>query len=82
MRRPFAPGLLVVSLLALSFGLRAQQTGSRPNLQDLKVRLRYSDGTEYGQTGTLNFVDVSVDRGTDVEHSDDRSPVMERRRPG
>ena len=46
--------------------LRAQQTGSRPNLQDLKVRLRYSDGTEYGQTGTLNFVDVSVDRSTDT----------------
>jgi membrane fusion protein (multidrug efflux system) len=46
--------------------LRAQQTGNRPNLQDLKVRLRYSDGTEYRQTGTLNFVDVSVDRGTDT----------------
>ncbi|MBX9823562.1 MAG: efflux RND transporter periplasmic adaptor subunit [Xanthobacteraceae bacterium] len=46
--------------------LRAQQTGSRPNLQDLKVRLRYADGTEYAETGTLNFVDVSVDRGTDT----------------
>jgi membrane fusion protein, multidrug efflux system len=46
--------------------LRAQQTGNRPNLQDLKVRLRYSDGTEYAETGTLNFVDVSVDRSTDT----------------
>jgi membrane fusion protein (multidrug efflux system) len=46
--------------------LRAQQTGNRPNLGDLKVRLRYSDGTEYSETGTLNFVDVSVDRGTDT----------------
>jgi membrane fusion protein (multidrug efflux system) len=46
--------------------LRAQQTGNRPNLQDLKVRLRYSDGSEYSETGTLNFVDVSVDRGTDT----------------
>jgi membrane fusion protein (multidrug efflux system) len=46
--------------------LRAQQTGNRPNLQDLKVRLRYSDGTEYSETGTLNFVDVSVDRSTDT----------------
>ena len=46
--------------------LRAQQTGSRPDLQALKVRLRYSDGTEYAETGTLNFVDVSVDRSTDT----------------
>jgi membrane fusion protein (multidrug efflux system) len=46
--------------------LRAQQTGSRPDLQALKVKLRYSDGTEYAETGTLNFVDVSVDRSTDT----------------
>jgi membrane fusion protein (multidrug efflux system) len=46
--------------------LRAQQTGNRPNLQDLKVRLRYSDGSDYSETGTLNFVDVSVDRSTDT----------------
>ncbi|MBX9845639.1 MAG: efflux RND transporter periplasmic adaptor subunit [Xanthobacteraceae bacterium] len=46
--------------------LRAQQSGHQPNLQDLKVRLRYADGTEYAETGMLNFVDVSVDRGTDT----------------
>jgi membrane fusion protein (multidrug efflux system) len=46
--------------------LRAQQSGTRPDLRDLKVRLRYADGTEYKETGTLNFVDVSVDRSTDT----------------
>src|SRR5262245_11870114 len=46
--------------------LRAQQSGTRPDLRDLKVRLRYADGSEYKETGTLNFVDVSVDRSTDT----------------
>jgi membrane fusion protein (multidrug efflux system) len=46
--------------------LRAQQSGTRPDLRALTVRLRYADGSEYSETGTLNFVDVSVDRGTDT----------------
>jgi membrane fusion protein (multidrug efflux system) len=30
------------------------------------VRLHFSDGTEYGQVGRINFVDVTVDRATDT----------------
>jgi len=46
--------------------LRIQQTGNRPDRGSVKVMLRYSDGTQYDQVGTVNFVDVSVDRGTDT----------------
>jgi membrane fusion protein (multidrug efflux system) len=46
--------------------LRAQQSGRGPNVQSIKVRLRYSDGTFYDQLGVINFVDVSVDRATDT----------------
>ena len=46
--------------------LRAQQTGAGPNVQSIKVKLRYSDGTFYDQLGVINFVDVSVDRATDT----------------
>jgi membrane fusion protein, multidrug efflux system len=46
--------------------LRAQQTGTGPNVQSIKVKLRYSDGTFYDQLGVINFVDVSVDRATDT----------------
>jgi membrane fusion protein, multidrug efflux system len=46
--------------------LLAQQTGRGPNVQGLKVKLRYSDGTLYDQTGTMNFIDVTVDRSTDT----------------
>ena len=46
--------------------LRAQQTGKGPNVQSIKVKLRYSDGTFYDQLGVINFVDVSVDRATDT----------------
>jgi membrane fusion protein, multidrug efflux system len=46
--------------------LRAQQTGKRPDVKSLKVRVRYSDGTFYDQIGEVNFVDVTVDRATDT----------------
>ncbi len=46
--------------------LRAQQTGKGPNVESIKVKLRYSDGTFYDQLGVINFVDVSVDRATDT----------------
>jgi membrane fusion protein, multidrug efflux system len=46
--------------------LRRQQTGNGPNVQSIKVKLRYSDGTFYDQLGVINFVDVSVDRATDT----------------
>jgi membrane fusion protein (multidrug efflux system) len=34
--------------------------------QSLAVRIRFSDGTAYDQSGKINFVDVSVDRATDT----------------
>jgi membrane fusion protein, multidrug efflux system len=46
--------------------LRAQQSGSQGNIQSIKVRLRYSDGSLYDQLGEINFVDVTVDRSTDT----------------
>jgi membrane fusion protein (multidrug efflux system) len=46
--------------------LHAQKTGQGPDVGSIKVKLRYSDGTFYDQLGTINFVDVSVDRGTDT----------------
>jgi len=38
----------------------------RVNPKDLKVKIRFADGTTYNQVGTINFVDVSVDRATDT----------------
>ena len=32
----------------------------------LAIKIRFSDGSLYNQTGTINFVDVSVDRATDT----------------
>ena len=36
------------------------------DIKSIKVRLRFSDGTVYDQTGQVNFVDVTVDRTTDT----------------
>ena len=46
--------------------LRAQQSGSGPDVRHIKVKLRYSDGSFYKQLGEINFIDVSVDRNTDT----------------
>src|SRR5262245_38342938 len=50
--------------------LRAREagrgTGSAMDAANLKVRIRFSDGTVYDQIGRINFVDVSVDRATDT----------------
>ena len=48
--------------------LQAQESGRRGDLplNDIKVRLRYSDGSMYDQVGEFNFVDVSVDKSTDT----------------
>jgi membrane fusion protein (multidrug efflux system) len=35
------------------------------NVDNIKVKLRFSDGSTYDQVGEINFVDVTVDRGTD-----------------
>jgi membrane fusion protein (multidrug efflux system) len=44
--------------------LEARRQGG--NVGSIKVKLRFSDGSIYDQTGEINFVDVTVDRSTDV----------------
>ena len=49
--------------------LRAREAGravGHRDLTDFKVRIRFSNGSLYDQVGTLNFLDVSVDRTTDT----------------
>jgi membrane fusion protein (multidrug efflux system) len=46
--------------------LRAQEASHRANTKDIKVRIRFSDGATYDQTGEINFVGVTVDRTTDT----------------
>src|SRR5262249_58245835 len=46
--------------------LRAREAKHDVHPRDLKVRIRFSDGTVYDQVGQINFVDVSVDRTTDT----------------
>ena len=41
-------------------------TGDRPDVKSIKVGIRFSDGSIYDQMGTINFVDVTVDRATDT----------------
>jgi membrane fusion protein, multidrug efflux system len=42
------------------------QEERRARQQALGVRIRFSDGSTYDQTGRINFVDVTVDRATDT----------------
>jgi len=49
--------------------LRARSAGRQighDDLTDFKARIRFSDGTLYDQVGSLNFVNVTVDRATDT----------------
>ena len=49
--------------------LRAREAGREVGTRTsrtIKVRIRFSDGSAYDQIGTLNFVDVTVDRATDT----------------
>jgi membrane fusion protein (multidrug efflux system) len=34
--------------------------------EDIKAKIRFADGTTYNEQGTINFIDVSVDRATDT----------------
>jgi membrane fusion protein (multidrug efflux system) len=45
---------------------RARQAGRSADIEGIKVRLRFSDGSSYDQIGKINFVDVTVDRATDT----------------
>jgi membrane fusion protein, multidrug efflux system len=46
--------------------LRAQAAGQQVDISKIKARLRFADGTTYQQEGSINFVDVQVDRATDT----------------
>jgi membrane fusion protein, multidrug efflux system len=46
--------------------MRARETGHTQDLSDIKVRLKFADGTTYDQTGKIDFIDVAVDRATDT----------------
>ena len=46
--------------------LRVQQGGERPDRSRITVRIRFSDGSVYGEVGRINFVNISVDRTTDT----------------
>ena len=43
-----------------------QQASTAANAAGLLVRLRFSDGTPYSEPGRINFVDVTVNQGTDT----------------
>ena len=46
--------------------LLVQADQRQQSKEALTVRVRFSDGTVYGQTGKINFIDVTVDRATDT----------------
>ena len=48
--------------------LQAQLAGKLNNTDGgkIKINIRFADGTTYKETGTVNFIDVSVDRATDT----------------
>jgi membrane fusion protein (multidrug efflux system) len=46
--------------------MRARQENNGAGPGDLKVKLRFADGSAYGPVGKIDFVDVTVDRATDT----------------
>lgn len=46
--------------------LRYQQGARSPDRSKVGVRIRFQDGSEYGQLGRVDFVNISVDRTTDT----------------
>jgi membrane fusion protein, multidrug efflux system len=46
--------------------LAVQKAGGAAGIKDIKIRIRFSDGSTYDQVGTINFVDVTVDKTTDT----------------
>src|SRR5262249_8509879 len=45
--------------------LQAQLAGHHEDIKDIKVTIRFADGSSYPKEGSINFVDVSVNRTTD-----------------
>jgi membrane fusion protein, multidrug efflux system len=46
--------------------LRAQARGEEVDISDIKARLHFADGRTYQREGSINFIDVQVDRSTDT----------------
>jgi membrane fusion protein (multidrug efflux system) len=46
--------------------LRAREAGREVDVTDIKIGIRFADGSLYDQVGRINFVDVTVDRATDT----------------
>jgi membrane fusion protein (multidrug efflux system) len=46
--------------------LQAQLSGRGLDLTNIKIKIRFADGSTYKHEGTVNFIDVSVDRSTDT----------------
>lgn len=46
--------------------LRAQEAKKQVDINTIKATLRFADGRLYDQTGTINFVDVTVNKATDT----------------
>jgi len=46
--------------------LRVQTSAHKVDIKDIKVKIRFVDGSTYDQEGSINFVDVSVNRSTDT----------------
>jgi len=46
--------------------LREQAAGRQVDISNVKARLRFADGRIYQREGSINFVDVQVDRNTDT----------------
>lgn len=45
---------------------QAQKQGGKVDLSKVEVRIKFPDGTVYGEVGRINFIDVSVNRTTDT----------------
>jgi membrane fusion protein, multidrug efflux system len=46
--------------------LRVQESEHRPDIKSIKVKIRFANGATYNQEGSINFIDVSVNRSTDT----------------
>jgi membrane fusion protein (multidrug efflux system) len=46
--------------------LQAQVSGRQSEIKDIKVKVRFANGSTYDQQGSINFIDVSVNRATDT----------------
>ena len=46
--------------------LQAQLAGHYEDIKNIKVKIRFADSSNYNQEGSINFIDVSVNRATDT----------------